>query len=111
MSDYPRSAGHKVGGASAMAAEKVMATGMRQTLRRAVMRLFETRGDWTPDEAANLLGYHPADIRPRFSELILAEHDRQGNVIRPAYLRKTRVMRLSARGNSQHVYEQVVEDV
>jgi hypothetical protein len=110
VSDYPNRAGYKTGGASALAANKITDNGLRHTLRLAVMRLFDSRDDWTPDEAAERLGQHPADIRPRFSELILAKYDRDGHLIQPAYLWKTEVMRFSSRGNPQHVYEKLRGD-
>lgn len=106
MSDYPRTAGHH-GGASKEAADKIERTGLRRTLRRAVLALFEKRPRWSPDEAAKLLGFNPLDVRPRFSELTVTRRDRDGNVIEAPYLRKTKRRRKSSRGNPQHVYERL----
>lgn len=107
MSAYPQHAGSKGGGAGATAANKITNSGLRNTLQRAVIGLYAGPFDWTPDEAAASLGYHPADIRPRFSELVLAGYDRKGNLIRPPLLRKTHTTRFSFRGNPQHVYEKI----
>lgn len=106
---YPETAGQKGGGASLEAAAKITESGGKGRLERLVMDLFAFRPAWTPDEAALYLDLHPSDIRPRFSELCLEKRSKNGELMRPALIRKTDEKRKSNRGNSQHVYERLPE--
>lgn len=104
---YPHRAGHKVGGASQAAADKITDSGRKDSLEQRVLALFERRDDWTPDEAAEAMSKHPADIRPRFSELRLPRVDKNGLIMRGPAIEKTSEIRTSSRGNPQHVYRRL----
>lgn len=90
---YPTHAGFKTPGASQEAAERITASGKRNKLQLAILKLYETRIGITPDEAAEMIGCSVHNARSRFSELKAA-----------SILLKTDLMRTSKFGMNQHAY-------
>lgn len=99
ISRYPVTAGYKDSGAGMMAAAAVTKSSKRQWAKDSILKLFDTKPDWTPDEAAASLNINILYSRPRFSEL-----EATGSLI------KTEWTRPSSNGGAQHVYLRVAHE-
>lgn len=97
---YPEHPGFKAQETAANAAVKMQRQGRAEVLRSRVLGLLQEvyPGGLTPDEAAEKLGEHYLDVRPRFSELAAVTVSQPVPLIEP-----TGEKRPSVRGNPAHV--------
>lgn len=90
---YPNAPGHKVDGASELAAHQI--SEKAGTVRDRMLRAFENApGGMTPDTACDLLGVSVLTGRPRVTEL-----HKSGQLIKTNAMQQSRTT-----GMSQHIY-------